>query len=158
MHLVKNSGLSAATAISAALRGDRTEKVVGKWHDVKAVECYMWFLMVVTVAHEQIRGKDEHTLNHTGEAGFDTAFDFLKSIIQGTVKVSGKLTKADVARSVEFCTCALQKIEGGCFLPFVSAADRPGENSGPAAAGNSSTSRTYKTMMKIVPHESSDEA
>jgi hypothetical protein len=74
-------------------------------------------------------------------------------VIQGTVEISGRLTKEEVARSVEFCTRVIAKVEeGGCLSTLALDENLPGSELGAAApAGATRTDdRVDAAMMKIV--------
>lgn len=130
VHLAMNSGLSAATTICASLRGDCSEEDAIVWHSNKVAEGYTRFLLVVTSSLEQIYGKEENILNDLDEPGFNKAFEHFKpsafcllicsinapklmyrTVIQGTTEAGGKLTKEEIARSVDFCTKVIAKVE-----------------------------------------------
>lgn len=36
-------------------------------------------------------------------------------VIQGTIEAGGKLTKAEIAQSVIFCTSVIAKVDSGCL-------------------------------------------
>ncbi|KAL4764122.1 NAD(P)/FAD-dependent oxidoreductase [Aspergillus foveolatus] len=112
VHLAMNGGLSAALTICASIRGHCTEDAAIKWHTQKVTEGYTRFLMVVKSSLDQVHGCDEYILNDIEEpAGFDIAFEYFKPIIQGTVDAGGKLSRAEVARSVKFCARVIKKVE-----------------------------------------------
>ncbi|PNP59076.1 hypothetical protein THARTR1_01324 [Trichoderma harzianum] len=105
VHLALSGGLSAATTISAAIRGDCSEEAASSWHDKKTAESYTRFLLVVSSALKQIRSQDEPVINDFDEATFERAFDLFRPIIQGQVDADarGKLTQAEISKTVEFC-------------------------------------------------------
>ncbi|KAJ5369519.1 FAD/NAD(P)-binding domain-containing protein [Penicillium cosmopolitanum] len=153
VHLAMNSGLSAAITICASIRGDCSEETAVSWHSNKVAEGYTRFLLVVTGSLEQIYGREQNILNDINEPGFDNAFDHFKPVIQGTVEISGRLTKEEVARSVEFCTRVIAKVEeGGCLSTLALDENLPGSELGAAApAGATRTDdRVDAAMMKIV--------
>lgn len=78
VHLALTSGLSAATTICAARRGDCDEATAAKWHSNKVAEGYTRFLLVVLSALKQIRESDEAVLSDFDEDGFDRAFAFFR--------------------------------------------------------------------------------
>lgn len=78
VHLAFASGLSAATTICAARRGDCDEATAAKWHSNKVAEGYTRFLLVVISALKQIREADEPVLSDFDEEGFDRAFAFFR--------------------------------------------------------------------------------
>ncbi|RDW81146.1 NAD(P)/FAD-dependent oxidoreductase [Aspergillus mulundensis] len=122
VHLAMNGGLSAALTICASLRGHCAEKAAIEWHNQKITEGYTRFLMIVKSSLDQVHGRDEHILNDIEEPeGFDIAFEHFKPrltedngkpVIQGTVDAGGKLSTADIAKSVDFCVRVLKKAEG----------------------------------------------
>ncbi|KAL4909005.1 hypothetical protein BDW74DRAFT_187432 [Aspergillus multicolor] len=119
VHLAMNSGLSAALKICASLRGHCTEEGAVEWHNQKVAEGYTRFLMIVKCSLDQVHGRDEHILNEIEEPErFDIAFEYFKpkrngkTIIQRTVDSGGKLSRADVVKSVDFCVRVLRKAEG----------------------------------------------
>ncbi|KAJ5834675.1 FAD/NAD(P)-binding domain-containing protein [Penicillium robsamsonii] len=153
VHLAMNSGLSAAITICASIRGDCSEETAVSWHSNKVAEGYTRFLLVVTSSLEQIYGREQNILNDIDEPGFDNAFDHFKPVIQGTVEVGGRLTKEEVARSVDFCTKVIAKVEeGGCLSTLALEEDNRGSELGAAApAGASRTDdRVNAAIMKIV--------
>ncbi|UKZ82679.1 hypothetical protein TrVFT333_010473 [Trichoderma virens FT-333] len=105
VHLALSGGLSAATTIAAAIRGDCDEKAASSWHDKKTAESYTRFLLVVSSALKQIRSQDEPVINDFDEATFERAFDLFRPIIQGQADADakGKLTQAEISKTVEFC-------------------------------------------------------
>ncbi|XRM44975.1 hypothetical protein ABZX51_008076 [Aspergillus tubingensis] len=149
VHLAMTSGLSAAVTICASLRGDCTEEEAGEWHSSKVGEAYTRFLLVVRSAMEQIHGREEAVLNGLDEANFNVVFDHFRPIIQGTVDAGGKLTQAEVDRSVEFCTRVIRKVESGCLANLDSSQAAEFTARG-AAATYSESSQCDEIMMKMV--------
>ncbi|KJZ71898.1 hypothetical protein HIM_08743 [Hirsutella minnesotensis 3608] len=149
VHLAMNSGLSAAVTICASLKGDCSEEAAMTWHSIKVAEGYTRFLLVVTSSLKQIHGRDKDILNDLDEPGFDTAFEHFKPIIQGTVEAGGKLTKAQIAQSVEFCTSFIAKVDSGCLSDFTLSENAPGGKRG-AAAPAAADDVCDAMMMKIV--------
>lgn len=78
VHLALSGGLSAATTIAAAIRGDCSEEVASSWHDKKTAESYTRFLVVVSSALKQIRSQDEPVINDFDEETFERAFDLFR--------------------------------------------------------------------------------
>lgn len=78
VHLALSSGLSAATTICAARRGDCDEATAAQWHSNKVSEGYTRFLLIVLTALKQIRMADEAILSDFDEDGFDRAFAFFR--------------------------------------------------------------------------------
>ncbi|KAJ5153824.1 FAD/NAD(P)-binding domain-containing protein, partial [Penicillium coprophilum] len=153
VHLAMNSGLSAAITICASTRGDCSEETAVSWHSNKVAEGYTCFLLVVTSSLEQIYGREQNILNDIDEPGFDNAFDHFKPVIQGTVEISGRFTKEEVAQSVDFCTKLIAKVEeSGCLSTLGVEKNEPGSELGAAApAGASRTDdRVDAAIMKIV--------
>ena len=74
VHLAFASGLSAASTICAARRGDCDEETAAKWHSNKVSEGYTRFLLVVLSALKQIREASSAVLSDFDEDGFDRAF------------------------------------------------------------------------------------
>ncbi|KAL7941562.1 hypothetical protein V8C42DRAFT_334931 [Trichoderma barbatum] len=105
VHLALSGGLSAATTIAAAVRGDCDEEAAASWHDKKTAESYTRFLLVVSSALKQIRSQDEPVINDFDEKTFERAFDLFRPIIQGQVDADakGKLSQAEISKTVEFC-------------------------------------------------------
>ncbi|KAI1163376.1 FAD/NAD(P)-binding domain-containing protein [Nemania serpens] len=105
VHLALSGGLSAAATICAAIRGDCNEETAASWHDKKTAESYTRFLVVVSSALKQIRSQDQPVIGDFDEKTFERAFDLFRPIIQGQVDadVKGKLTQAEVSKTVEFC-------------------------------------------------------
>ncbi|KAI4156991.1 MAG: hypothetical protein L6R39_000854 [Caloplaca ligustica] len=111
VHLALTSGLSAATTICAVRRGDCDEATAAKWHSTKVGEGYTRFLLVVLSAMKQIREADEAVLSDFDEEGFDRAFAFFRPIIQGTSDLNGKLTQAEISKTVDFCVQAFRPVD-----------------------------------------------
>ncbi|KAL8935138.1 MAG: hypothetical protein Q9211_004858 [Gyalolechia sp. 1 TL-2023] len=105
VHLALSGGLSAATSISAAIRGDCDESTAAAWHDKKTSESYTRFLLVVSSALKQIRSQDQPVISDFAEDSFERAFDLFRPIIQGQADADtkGKLTQAEIYKTVEFC-------------------------------------------------------
>lgn len=78
VHLALSSGLSAATTICAARRGECDEATAAKWHTDKVAEGYTRFLLVVLSALKQILSANEAVLSDFDEEGFDRAFAFFR--------------------------------------------------------------------------------
>lgn len=138
VHLALTGALSAAASICAAIKGDCTEQTAVTWHSEKIREAYTRFLLVVTSAYAQITGQERPVLNEYDEANFDRAFSFFRPskspsifhpfppsyfdtrgadlcwpVIQGTVEIGGgKLSRQDVADSVNFCMQVIRKVDG----------------------------------------------
>ena len=132
VHLALSSGLSAATTICAARRGDVDEATAAKWHSTKVGEGYTRFLLVVLSALKQIREADEAVLSDFDEDGFDRAFAFFRPsknpysslpfesslvntriVIQGTSDLNGKLSQAEISKTVDFCFHAFRPVDEG---------------------------------------------
>ncbi|KAL8778776.1 MAG: hypothetical protein Q9213_007256 [Squamulea squamosa] len=111
VHLALSSGLSAATTICAGRRGQVDEATAAKWHSTKVGEGYTRFLLVVLSALKQIRQGDEAVLSDFDEDGFDRAFAFFRPIIQGTSDINGKLSQAEVSKTVDFCFNAFRPVD-----------------------------------------------
>lgn len=130
VHLALSSGLSAATTICAARRGDCDEATAAQWHSTKVGEGYTRFLLVVLSALKQIRNGDEAVLSDFDEDGFDRAFGFFRpskylepqksavwaglirsTVIQGTSDLNGKLTQAEICKTVDFCVNAFRPVD-----------------------------------------------
>ncbi|ORY71356.1 uncharacterized protein BCR38DRAFT_8691 [Pseudomassariella vexata] len=105
VHLALSGGLSSATTIAAAIRGDCNEEKAASWHDKKTAESYTRFLVVVSSALKQIRSQDQPIINDFDEQSFERAFDLFRPIIQGQVDADarGKLSQAEISKTVEFC-------------------------------------------------------
>jgi flavin-dependent dehydrogenase len=78
VHLALHGGLSAATTISASLRGQTNEEAAAQWHSQKTATSYTRFLVVVSSALKQIRLGDEPVINDFDEKSFDRAFDLFR--------------------------------------------------------------------------------
>ncbi|KAK8037121.1 radH flavin-dependent halogenase [Apiospora marii] len=105
VHLALSGGLSAATTIAAAFRGDCDEGTAASWHDKKTAESYTRFLVLVSSALKQIRAADQPVLHDFDEESFERAFELFRPVIQGQVDsdVKGSLTQADISKTLEFC-------------------------------------------------------
>ena len=78
VHLALTSGLSAATTISASIRGQVDEELGSEWHTKKFSDAYTRFLLVVLSAYKQIRHQEEPVLSDFDEDNFDRAFSFFR--------------------------------------------------------------------------------
>lgn len=124
VHLALSGGLSAATTICAAIRGDCDEETAAAWHDKKTSESYTRFLVVVSSALKQIRSQDEPVIDDFDEQSFERAFDLFRpsmcylvtrdqknlltrstTVIQGQADAdaTGNLTQTEISKTVEFC-------------------------------------------------------
>ncbi|KAJ5098538.1 hypothetical protein N7532_005539 [Penicillium argentinense] len=87
VHLALVGGLSAATTICAALRGDCEEPAAANWHSKKIADSYTRFLLVVLSAYRQIRSHED----------------------PGTADVvPRKLTQEELNKTLEFCANAFE--------------------------------------------------
>ncbi|KAK0508844.1 hypothetical protein JMJ35_009120 [Cladonia borealis] len=104
VHLAITSGLSAAMTIQAVRRGDCNEFTAAKWHSNKVTEGYTRFLLVIMTVLRQVRQQSRNLLSTEDEEGFDTAFKFIRPVIQGTADadMSNKHTREEVASGVKF--------------------------------------------------------
>ncbi|BAE61162.1 unnamed protein product [Aspergillus oryzae RIB40] len=80
VHLAITGGLSAATTICAAIRGDCDEVAAARWHSTKVKEGYSHWLVIVLSAYKQMSNQAEPVLSDVGEDNFDRAFNFFKPI------------------------------------------------------------------------------
>ncbi|KAL8632016.1 hypothetical protein Q9189_002281 [Teloschistes chrysophthalmus] len=103
VHLALVGGLSAATTICAAIRGDCEESVAAKWHSNKIADGYARFLLVVLSAYRQMRRQDEYLLSDFGADNVDDAFAFFKPVIQGTADSTNAVSHTDLSRTIDFC-------------------------------------------------------
>ncbi|KZF25346.1 FAD/NAD(P)-binding domain-containing protein [Xylona heveae TC161] len=103
VHLALASGLSAATTICAAKRGQLKEVDAAKWHSSKVGTGYTRFLVVVMSALKQITVPEEPVIGDWDEQSFDQAFSMFKPIIQGTADVTNNLTAAEISQTIDFC-------------------------------------------------------
>lgn len=78
VHLAITGGLSAATTICAAIRGDCDEVAAARWHSTKVKEGYSHWLVIVLSAYKQMSNQAEPVLSDVGEDNFDRAFNFFK--------------------------------------------------------------------------------
>jgi len=74
IHLAVAGGLTAATTICAAIRGDVSEPQAAEWHSKKVADAYLRFMLVVLSAYRQIRSQEEPVLTDIDEDSFDRAF------------------------------------------------------------------------------------
>ncbi|KAI5456848.1 hypothetical protein BGZ63DRAFT_365921 [Mariannaea sp. PMI_226] len=149
VHLAINSGLSAAITICASLRGDCSEEESIDWHSNKVAEGYTRFLLVVTSSLEQIYRREQNILNNLDELGFDNAFEHFKPIIQGTIDAGGELTGEEIAKSVNFCTSVISKVQSGCLSSLTLDEKHPGGERGAAAPAGASD-QGDAAIMKMV--------
>lgn len=74
-------------------------------------------------------------------------------VIQGTVEAGGKLTKEEIARSVDFCTSVIAKVEnGGCLSTLDLQENKPGGDAQVAAQAHPvrEDPRVDAAIMRIV--------
>ncbi|KAL0960651.1 hypothetical protein HGRIS_005680 [Hohenbuehelia grisea] len=103
VHLALSGALSAATSISAAVRGDCSESDAACFHDQKIAVAYTRFLLVVMSAYKQIRSQDIPILSDVNEDNFDRAFDILRPVIQGTADIGKTLAEDELQKTMDFC-------------------------------------------------------
>ena len=70
-------GLSAATSICAAMKGDCNENIAGEWHNERVAQGYSRFLLVVLSAAQQILQRESSILSDADEDSLDRAFTFI---------------------------------------------------------------------------------
>ncbi|CAG8022389.1 unnamed protein product [Penicillium nalgiovense] len=103
VHLALASGLSAATTICAAKKGQITESAAADWHSNKVGTGYTRFLVVVMSALKQITKPEEPVIGDWDEKSFDRAFSMFKPIIQGSADVKSNLTSEEISQTIDFC-------------------------------------------------------
>lgn len=110
MHLAMVSGLSAATSIQAARKGQCSELDAAIWHTTKVAEGYTRFLLLVMSVQRQLRMKDSQILTNDEEDGFDTAFRKIQAVIQGVAdtETEDALVQRKASQSVDFALDAMQ--------------------------------------------------
>ncbi|KAL9598782.1 MAG: hypothetical protein Q9219_004280 [cf. Caloplaca sp. 3 TL-2023] len=106
VHLAMVGALSAATTISAAIRGDYEEDVAAKWHSSKIADGYSRFLLVVLSAYKQMRRQDQSILSGVGADNFDEAFAAFQPIIQGTADTTNTVLHSKLDQTIDFCANA----------------------------------------------------
>ncbi|ETS03176.1 non-heme halogenase [Trichoderma reesei RUT C-30] len=111
VHLAFVGGLSAATTISAAIKGQVSEVEAADWHSKKVADSYIRFLLVVLSAYRQIRSQEEAVLSDFDEDNYDRAFAFFRPIIQGIADVDTKLSKEELKKTLEFCSNAFEPVK-----------------------------------------------
>lgn len=70
------------------------------------------------------------------------------SVIQGTIEAGGNLTKEEIARSVNFCTNVIAKVENGSITSSLDETKPGGERGAAAPAGGDDVCDA--AIMKIV--------
>ncbi|KAL8896116.1 MAG: hypothetical protein Q9207_007870 [Kuettlingeria erythrocarpa] len=148
VHLALVSGLSAATTISAVVRGDCKEQVAAEWHSSKVADCYARFLLVVTSAYKQMCSQKEFVLSVAGVDNIDEAFEFFRPVIQGTADSSGEVSRDELGQTIDFCAKAwssVQSEESTAMLRKVATTDNidPG-----AAISHDQYQRSLEVMTK----------
>lgn len=110
MHLAMVSGLSAATSIQAARKGQCSEIDAAIWHTTKVSEGYTRFLLLVMSVQRQLRMKDSQILTSDEEDGFDKAFRKIQAVIQGVAdtETEDALVQRKVSQSVDFALDAME--------------------------------------------------
>ncbi|KAL4902215.1 hypothetical protein BDW74DRAFT_186962 [Aspergillus multicolor] len=97
----------------------------GTWYSTKVKEAYMRFLLVVSGAYAQIRGKEMPVLKEEFGEGFERAFGLSRPIIQGAIEAAGgtEPTSDEVSQSIDFCIQVIRKAQttgaltGPCPVP-----------------------------------------
>ncbi|KAJ7508837.1 putative halogenase [Mycena galericulata] len=107
VHLAFANGLSAASTISASIRGHCTEGEAIRFHNEKTGTSYTRFLLVVLSIYRQINSQAAPVLSDVDEDNFDRAFDFLRPIIQGAADTDHTVTEATLQSTMDFCEHAL---------------------------------------------------
>ncbi|KAL9006385.1 MAG: hypothetical protein Q9188_000859 [Gyalolechia gomerana] len=110
VHLAMVGGLSAATTISAAIRGDCEESIAAKWHSGKIAEGYSRFLLVVLSAYKQMRKQDQSILSGVDADNFDEAFTAFRPIIQGTADTTSTVSHTNLDQTIDFCANAFDSV------------------------------------------------
>ncbi|KAG6867584.1 hypothetical protein C0993_000873 [Termitomyces sp. T159_Od127] len=103
VHLAFTGGLSAASTISASIRGDCTEAKAVEYHNTKFGVSYTRFLIAVLGVYKQIRAQKEDILTEMDEDNFDRAFRLLRPILQGAADIDPRLTHRELEGAVNFC-------------------------------------------------------
>ncbi|KAL4874339.1 hypothetical protein BJY04DRAFT_226143 [Aspergillus karnatakaensis] len=112
VHIALTGALTAAASICGSIRGHCSEPQAASFHSTEIREVYTRFLLVVTSAYAQIRGREGDVLNEYKERDFGRAFGFLRPIIQGAVELNQeKLTAEEVNESVSFCLKVIEKVD-----------------------------------------------
>ncbi|KAF7617982.1 radH flavin-dependent halogenase [Aspergillus flavus] len=112
IHLALTGAFSAAATICSSIRGDCSEKSAADWHSKRIQEAYARFLLVVASTYGQITGKEAAILNDEGESDFDSAFELIRPIIQGSAEEStGKAGPEDATEAVSFCMRVIRKAQ-----------------------------------------------
>ncbi|KAJ7238669.1 putative halogenase [Mycena rebaudengoi] len=107
VHLAFAGGLSAATTISASIRGHCSEADAIKFHNEKTGTSYTRFLLVVLSIYRQINSQAAPVLSDVDEDNFDRAFDFLRPVIQGAADADPHVTEKMLQSTMDFCENAL---------------------------------------------------
>ncbi|KAI4175821.1 MAG: hypothetical protein LQ343_001434 [Gyalolechia ehrenbergii] len=137
VHLAMVGGLSAATTISAAIRGDCEESIAAKWHSGKIAEGYSRFLLVVLSAYKQMRRQDQSILSGVDADNFDEAFTAFRPsettrplfplshisflpflpqvltcypVIQGTADTTSTVSHTNLDQTIDFCANAFDSV------------------------------------------------
>ncbi|KAL8687328.1 MAG: hypothetical protein Q9224_005186 [Gallowayella concinna] len=111
VHLALVSGLSAATTISAVIKGHCEEPVAAQWHSRKVADSYARFFLVVISAYRQIRSQKELILSDTGADNIDEAFDLFKPVIQGTADSTSTISHDKLTQTIDFCANAWGSVQ-----------------------------------------------
>ncbi|EIN06885.1 FAD/NAD(P)-binding domain-containing protein [Punctularia strigosozonata HHB-11173 SS5] len=111
IHLALTGGLSSAITISAAIRGDCTEKVAAEWHNRRIGVSYTRFLVVVLGAYKQIRSQSSTALADVDEDNFDRAFSIIRPLIQGAADMGAHLHESELDDAVGFCGNLIAPVE-----------------------------------------------
>ncbi|TVY84589.1 Flavin-dependent halogenase ptaM [Lachnellula suecica] len=110
VHLALSSGLSAATSIQAARRGQADERSAAVWHTTKVSEGYTRFLLLVMTVLRQLRMKEAALISTDEEEGFDIAFKKIQPVIQGVAdtETEDATVQKNAAESVDFALSSLE--------------------------------------------------
>ncbi|KZP19599.1 FAD/NAD(P)-binding domain-containing protein [Athelia psychrophila] len=103
IHLAMTSALSAASTISAALRGDCTEGEASEWHSLRVAMSYTRFQVVVLSAYKQICAQKTDVLCDIDEDNYDRAMRCLRPVLQGASDMGARLSENELQKSLDFC-------------------------------------------------------
>ncbi|TRM63298.1 hypothetical protein BD626DRAFT_36172 [Schizophyllum amplum] len=103
IHLALTGGLSAASTIAAAIRGDCTAKQGADFHHSKVGTAFTRFLFVVLGIYKQIKAQEEPVMFDVDEDNFDRAFQFLRPVIQGAVDTDSGVSEHELQATMTFC-------------------------------------------------------
>ncbi|KAH6904965.1 hypothetical protein BKA70DRAFT_1226171 [Coprinopsis sp. MPI-PUGE-AT-0042] len=103
VHLALLGGLTAASTITASMRGQCSESDAAEYHHIKVGAAYTRFFFVVMSAYRQILNQSVDVLSDVDSDGFDDAFEMIRPVIQGTADLGKAIGESELQKTLDFC-------------------------------------------------------